>query len=235
MKPVTSTPTRTALDEAIASRANAQKKVEVAKEREARGRELLEDAKRKLGSFDGIDADIIKHRSGRFRKAALAGGSPDTKLPDDLAARRQQRNEASEVVAGAAAAHQGLAAELADAQTTLGAAEKMVADCASKIISEKAGALATELQTLWSRIWSLADEISAMGAFTQLPPNALSTINEFAARDFRQLFLVIATSGSSKAASDGGNGINRFVQVVIMNSMAHFASAAIEPRRVIAA
>jgi hypothetical protein len=167
-------------------------RLHVAQQAESRGGELMEAAKHTLAGYGDIDAAIIQHRATKFKHAAAGEGpAPDMRLPDDLAKRRQQREDARDVLAAAKAAHDSLAGELAQAETAMRKAEARVSEQAVAVLVEEANAQAAALKATWQTLWATVDALNALAASwlpgpVRLPPDVVATLQLLAGYDHRQ-------------------------------------------------
>jgi hypothetical protein len=117
-------------------------------------------------------------------------------LPADLVKRKAASDEARAVLAAAMAAHQSLAADLAQAEASMRKAELKVSDCAVEILVVKGVLKAGTLKLAWKRLWDAFDELEALAGCwwpgvdaprrTQLPAAAVQVLQATAQHDHRQ-------------------------------------------------
>ena len=177
---------RATLRQAIAERAKAKEAVTRATKAEAGGRRLRDGAEAQLQSFDSVEGDIVQHHAAKFRKAATGGSAPDTRLPDELTARRSARDDARDMLAAAKAAFDSLAGELKAAEAELGRAERHVADAAIEILLAEATAAMPSLTQVWRDLWRTIDSWGALSSIARLPAGMTRELQFFAGNDHRQ-------------------------------------------------
>lgn len=203
-------PERAALRIAIAEREAAKARHQHAEQAERLGRELHSAAERVLIAFGDTDAAIVEHRAEEFKRAATGALLLDLNLPDNLAARRTMRDEARAHVTAAKAAHEGLVADLVQAESALLQAGRKVATAAIDVLAAEGARRVDALQAAWNDVWRQYDRLSALADCwleyagsslpITLPPDIVKLLQALAALDGRDF-----PDGRNRAAAAAGD------------------------------
>lgn len=153
---------RTVLRKAIADGETAQERLALAKQAEQRGEELCAARKQELAGFDDVELAIVNFRAEAFKSAISGADAAGPELPDDIALRRTKRDEARDQLEAAKAAHDGLAADVAQAESALGQANEKIAVAAIGVLVAGAVRQADVVTKLWEDLLQTSDRLRAL-------------------------------------------------------------------------
>jgi hypothetical protein len=125
---------RAALRSAIAEWQAAKARHRHSERAEELGRLVHDAAEQVLLSFNDLEVCIVEHRVDEFKRAATGASIASFGLPDGFVARRTMREEARMQFITAKATHEGLIAELSQAESVMRQAGRRVADAAVDVL-----------------------------------------------------------------------------------------------------
>lgn len=153
---------RTVLRQAFADGETAQERLALAKQAEQRGEELCAARKQELAGFDDVELAIVNFRAEAFKSAISGADAAGQELPDNIAIRRANRDEARGHFEAAKAAHGDLAAGVARAENALGEANEKIAVAAIGVLVAGAVQQADAMSRLWEDLLQSYDRLRAL-------------------------------------------------------------------------
>jgi hypothetical protein len=148
---------------AIAERNEHQKRVDTAEAALARAVNLQQEAKEQLSKFADVEEAITSYGADVVRASVGANEKPaDLTLPDDIAARRQARDEAQNTIATLQAIQQTLSHDLEKARSALDDANVNVSQAAQPVLVQEASHIAERLHAVKHEEWALAAQLRGL-------------------------------------------------------------------------
>jgi hypothetical protein len=156
---------RAALRSAIAARAEAQRRQDQAADALHRTERLLSSTEAELDAYVDLDDEIAEHQASTVRGWATRDDGqevPAFALPEALAERLRMRGVMAQNAAACRVAVDRMQTDLANAQTTLQAADAKVCAAAQAVMLGLAGLMAAEALACQQRAWALQDQLSGL-------------------------------------------------------------------------
>ncbi len=213
---------RAALRGAISEREAAKVRLLHAKQAEPRGHDLHFARKQEL-AFADVDLAIVQFRAEAVNGAATGARSSDSGLPGDLVTRRAIRDQARDRFTAAKGAHEGLVADLVQAESAAReAGAKVVVAAIDVLIAEgveQASALTGALNDVlqrYDRLRALVDcrlHYAESSHPIKLPTDIVTILQTVAALDGRQF-----PGGRNHAAAHTGELWSRWFEALLVDA-----------------